>query len=126
MNKSGRSIINRRAFLRGAGTVAVGLPFLESLPERSAWAQSQTPVFGLFIVTSCGVVQKWGSEPEKFWPTAVGELTTANMTAMTDRAVGVLADHASRLLVVRGVKYPYGNPNCGRPSAVVDRSEVDR
>ena len=33
-----RPIINRRAFLRGAGTVAVGLPFLEGLPERSAWA----------------------------------------------------------------------------------------
>ena len=30
--------INRRAFLRGAGTVAIGLPFLEGLPERSAWA----------------------------------------------------------------------------------------
>jgi hypothetical protein len=126
MNKSGRSIINRRAFLRGAGTVAVGLPFLESLPERSAWAQSQTPVFGLFIVTSCGVVQKWGSEPEKFWPTAVGELTTANMTAMTDRAVGVLADHASRLLIVRGVKYPYGNPNCGHSHGLAQSLTAQR
>ena len=33
---SPRSTINRRAFLRGAGTVAIGLPFLEGLPERSA------------------------------------------------------------------------------------------
>jgi hypothetical protein len=119
MNKSGRSTINRRAFLRGAGTVAVGLPFLESLPERSAWAQSQTPVFGLFIVTSCGVVQKYGNEPEKFWPTAVGELTTANMTAATDRATGILADYANRLLIVRGVKYPYRNPNCGHSNGLV-------
>ena len=45
-----RNAINRRAFLRGAGTVAIGLPFLEGLPERSAWAASSPPVFTLFIV----------------------------------------------------------------------------
>jgi len=33
-----KNAFNRRAFLRGAGTVAIGLPFLEGLPERSAWA----------------------------------------------------------------------------------------
>lgn len=27
-----RSHINRRAFLRGAGGIAIGLPFLEGLP----------------------------------------------------------------------------------------------
>ena len=118
-NNTGRSRINRRAFLRGAGTVAVGLPFLESLPERSAWAQAQTPVFGLFVVTSCGVVQKSGNEPEKFWPTEEGALTTAGMAAMTDRATGVLADHADRLLIVRGVNYPYRNPNCGHSNGLV-------
>ena len=34
-----RIAVNRRAFLRD-GAVAVGLPFLEGLPERSAWASS--------------------------------------------------------------------------------------
>jgi hypothetical protein len=118
-NDTRRSRINRRAFLRGAGTVAVGLPFLESLPDRSAWAQSQTPVFGLFIITSCGVVQKSGSDPEKFWPTEVGPLTTAGMAAMTDRATGILADHADKLLIVRGVDYPYGNSGCGHSNGLV-------
>ena len=35
-----RRPINRRAFLR-AGAVAVGLPFLEGLPDRSAWAAGE-------------------------------------------------------------------------------------
>ena len=43
-----RRHLNRRAFLTGAGTVAVGLPFLESLPSRSAWAADATPVFTFF------------------------------------------------------------------------------
>jgi len=125
-NHTDRSRINRRAFLRGAGTVAVGLPFLESLPERSAWAQSQTPVFGFFIITSCGVVQKSGSDPEKFWPTEVGPLTTAGMAAMTDRATGVLADHADKLLIVRGVNFPYNNPNCGHSNGLVQSLTAQR
>lgn len=125
-NNTGRSRINRRAFLRGAGTVAVGLPFLESLPERSAWAQSQTPVFGLFIITSCGVVQKAGSDPEKFWPTEVGPLTTTGMAAMTDRATGILADYADKLLIVRGVNFPYGNPNCGHSNGLVQSLTAQR
>ena len=32
-----KKVVNRRAFLYGAGGVAIGLPFLEGLPERSAW-----------------------------------------------------------------------------------------
>ena len=37
-----RAVVNRRAFLR-AGAVAVGLPFLEGLPSRSAWAADAPP-----------------------------------------------------------------------------------
>ena len=88
-----RNRINRRAFLRGAGTVAIGLPFLEGLQERSAWAQSAPPVFSFTIVGSCGVV---GS---KFFPTATGPLTTANLSAATDKAVSVLAPHARKSIV---------------------------
>jgi hypothetical protein len=98
---------NRRAFLR-AGAVAIGLPFLESLPERSAWAADAPPVFGLFIVAACGVV---GS---RFFPDAPGELSSAGLGAMTGKATSVLAPHAERLLFLKGVNFPMGGPtNCG-------------
>ena len=61
-----KNAINRRAFLRGAGTVAVGLPFLEGLPERSAWAAGAPPVFTMMMVGSGGVVGK------NFFPDATG------------------------------------------------------
>jgi hypothetical protein len=114
------SRINRRAFLRGVGTAGVALPFLEGVPERSAWSQTENPVFGLFVVTSCGVVQKSGSDPEKFWPTADGPLTTASMQAFAaDRCTGLLAEHAARLLIVRGVGYPYRSTGCGHSQGLV-------
>lgn len=112
--------LSRRAFLRGAGTLGVGLPFLEGMPSRSAWAQDENPVFGLFICTSNGVVQKWSNEPEKFWPSATGPLTTASMQAdAAERATGLLAEHASKLLLVRGVNYPGGPPGCGHAQGLV-------
>jgi hypothetical protein len=119
MNPSA-SRINRRAFLRAAGTLGVGLPFLEGLPERSAFAQDAKPVFGFFICTACGVAQKDGGDPETFWPTAEGPLTTASMNAFAmERSTGILADHASRLLIVRGVNYPYGSSGCGHAQGLV-------
>lgn len=101
------SLVNRRAFLR-AGAVAVGLPFLESLPERSAWAADSSPVFGLFIVAACGVV---GS---KFFPNATGALSSASLGGMTDKATAVLAPHAEHLLFLKGINFPMNGPtNCG-------------
>ncbi len=115
-----RPHVNRRAFLRAAGTLGVGLPFLEGMPERSAFAQAETPRFAFFICTSCGVVQKSGGDPEKFWPTADGPLTTESMQAFAaDRCTGILADHAARLLIVRGVNYPYGLGGCGHAQGLV-------
>lgn len=99
---------NRRAFLRGAGGIAIGLPFLEGLPERSAWAATKPPVFSFYMVAACGVVGK------SFFPAATGALTTAGLQGMTDKAVSVLAPHAANLLFVRGVNFP--NPTqsgCG-------------
>src|SRR6185503_17239267 len=93
-----RRAVNRRAFLR-AGAVAIGLPFLEGLPERSAWAQNSPPVFGLFIVAACGVV---GS---KFFPGSTGPLTSSGLGAMTDKATSVLAPHAEQLLFLKGVNF---------------------
>ena len=103
-----RSTINRRAFLRGAGGVAIALPFLEGLPERSAWAANGDPVFSFYIVAACGVV---GS---KFFPAATGALTTAGLTGESGKATSVLAPHAARLLFIKGINFPMNSPtNCG-------------
>lgn len=98
---------NRRAFLR-AGAIAIGLPFLEGLPIRSAWAADNPPVFSLFIVAACGVVGK------KFFPDATGALTSASLGALTDKATSVLAPHAAKLLFVKGINFPMPNvTGCG-------------
>lgn len=112
--------ISRRALLRGAGTLGVALPFLEGMPSRSAWAADENPVFSLFICTANGVVQKWSTEAEKFWPSALGALTTASLQAdAAERATGILAEHASKLLLVRGVRYGTGLSGCGHAQGLV-------
>jgi hypothetical protein len=106
-NPMNRSTVNRRAFLT-AGTVAVGLPFLEGLPSRSAWAQNATPVFTFFVVAQNGVVGK------NFFPSATGALTTASLAGATGMATSVLAPHAANLLFIKGINYPQPGPkSCG-------------
>jgi hypothetical protein len=100
---SRRPSVNRRAFLR-AGAIAIGLPFLEGLPDRSAWAADSPPVFSLFIVAGNGVVQS------KFFPGAIGPLTTASLSAMTDKATSALASHAANLLFVKNLNFPQSGP----------------
>lgn len=103
-----RPLMNRRAFLRGAGAVAVGLPFLEGLPHRSAWAQNNPPVFSLYIVAACGVVGG------KFFPSATGALTQSSLAGMADKATSVLSPHAQNLLFIKGVNFPMANvTGCG-------------
>jgi len=116
-----RTRFPRRAFLRAAGTLGVGLPFLEGMPERSAFAAGETPRFAFFVCCSCGVVQSGGRrDPERFWPGADGPLTTASMQAdAAERCTGILADHASRLLIVRGVNYPHRSSGCGHAQGLV-------
>lgn len=94
-----RARLNRRAFLRGTAGVALGLPFLESLPERSAWAAGKAPVFSLFICAVDGVV------PASFFPDAVGELTSPSLAA-AEKATSKLSAHAQNLLFVRGINWP--------------------
>ena len=102
-----RSTINRRAFLRGAGTVAIGLPFLEGLPERSAWAASSPPVFSFFMVAACGVVGN------RFFPTATGALSSSALSS-SGTAVAALAPHAANLLFIKNLNFPNGGPkSCG-------------
>jgi hypothetical protein len=103
-----RRHINRRAFLTGGGLVAVGLPFLEGLPSRSAWAQEATPVFTFFVVGQNGVVGK------NFFPSATGALTTASLAGATGMATSVLSPHAANLLFLKGINYVNPGPrSCG-------------
>jgi hypothetical protein len=104
--------VNRRAFLRGAGGVAIGLPFLESLPERSAWAADAPPTFALFMVAACGVV------PGKFLPAAKGALTDDGLKS-SGKAVSALHAHAANLLMLQA-NYPMsGVTGCGHAQGLV-------
>src|SRR6185436_10834492 len=98
-----RAAVNRRAFL-SAGAVAIGLPFLEGLPERSAWAADAPPVFSLFIVTANGVVGN------KFFPDDTGALTPDALAGMPEKATSVLAPHAAKLLFLNGLNFPAPSP----------------
>ncbi len=100
----------RRNFLRGAAGLTVGLPFLEGLPGRSAWAQNEVPVFSLFMVAANGVVS------DRFFPASAGALDSANLSG---KAVGALSDYASNLLVVSGLSLPVGGRGCGHAEALV-------
>ena len=102
-SRKGRGL-NRRAFLRGAAGVSVALPFLESLPERSAWAAGEEPIFSLFICTACGVV------PEQFFPDSTGPLTREGLAA-AGKATSELAVQADDLLFLSGIDWTF--PNLG-------------
>jgi hypothetical protein len=78
--------------------VSVALPFLESLPERSAWAAGETPIFSLFICAVNGVV------PSQFFP-AEGPLTAEGLAA-AGKATSHLSAHAPNLLFVDGINWP--------------------
>ncbi len=99
---------NRRSFLKGAGSVAIGLPFLEGLPSRSAWAQDNQPVFTFFVAGQCGVVR------DKFFPSQGGALTADALTGGNDLATSALASHAENMLFIKGIDYPNPGPrSCG-------------
>lgn len=89
--------LNRRAFLYGLGGIGVGLPFLESVPDRSAWAADEHPTFTLLIGTGNGIIA------DAFWPSNLGPLTDLSSEV---NATGILGDYAGHLLFVRGLRYP--------------------
>lgn len=109
-------MISRRRFLRGLGTAAVALPFLESVRwTRRATAEVEGPrVYSFFIRQGNGVQQAYASEPERFWPRALGPLTRDNLgTTNGDRTLGLLADHADKLTFVRGTRFGFPGNGCG-------------
>jgi hypothetical protein len=119
MNKNS-SKLSRRWFLKGAGGVTLGLPMLDA--SRARGADPGPLKFALFVVGSNGVAMADPSrqgEVETFWPTKTGPLTTESLQAedtQSGRTLGMLAKHASRLLLVRGVNQPYGSAGCDHQS----------
>ena len=100
--------MTRRRFLRGAGGVVVGLPFLEGLSARRAGAVQPSSKFAVFVRQGNGVQQATDSgEPESFWPSfAPGAFTPAALAADTGRAVsGSSRTHAKDLTIVRGLRF---------------------
>lgn len=116
-------MMNRRMALRTAGGLMLGLPLLDAFTPRKANALAVRSPFVLIVVGDNGVVQAGATlggqgEPEMFWPTAIGPLTQEGLAADNEtRAIGELADHASRLLVVRGINLPYSSTGCSHSAA---------
>lgn len=129
----GRATLSRRLVLGGAGGAILALPLLESIggggPER-AKADDGVPPFAVFFRQGCGVAceqntSEVGSEPERFWPRSVGELTTDNVR---DRALDELVEYRQRLLVVGNVNmqnFDYGDGHArGALQALTARGPV--
>lgn len=109
----------RRAFLRGLGTVAVGLPLLDIFARNKARAdEAEVPRYVVFMRHANGVCQANSTEPEAFWPSQLGTLTADALRADSDRAISELADYADKLLLVRGTGYGFMGGPCGHQSAV--------
>jgi hypothetical protein len=111
---SSKKPVSRRFFLRGAGSVVVGLPMLDIFARSErARAQDAQRRFAVFIRQANGVAQAGNGETERFWPKALGALTTAQMMAESDRAVKELASYANKLLMVKGTKFAFSSNGCG-------------
>jgi hypothetical protein len=109
--------VSRRLVLKGAGGLTLGLPLLDATQARTAPVE---PVrFALFVVGANGVAQGDAAraEHDTFWPASPGSLTHAALWAQqAERTAGLLADHAQRLLFLRGVNQPFGSAGCDHQS----------
>jgi hypothetical protein len=110
---------SRRAFIKGAG-ITMALPFLDAVGGRKAMAADPAEIAPRFFVAvraGNGVRQAAGDEDEKWWPMDRGQLSRNSLTRVDGagemRAVGELADHADKLLIVEGTKYNYPGNGCG-------------
>jgi hypothetical protein len=108
----------RRRILKGAGGIVLGLPALETFMTKEAHAQAAKKIYTVFIQQQNGCIQGTSGDPQLFWPAALGPVTTESLAgADADKTMNELKDHASRLLLVRGVNFPFGNPvGCGHSS----------
>lgn len=101
--------LNRRQVLKGSGGATLALPALDVFERRAAAADA--PTYAAFVIGCNGVVQNLGSQPELFWPSKAGALTRAGLEAeQATRATAMLARHADKLLIVRGVNNAFPSP----------------
>jgi hypothetical protein len=117
-------MVTRRRFLQGLAGATVALPFLESVqflggPKARAAVVAGPPRYAVFVRQGNGCAQQTDSEPERFWPRALGAITTESLsTTDSDRAVAVLAPYADRLLLVRGTRYNFPGAGCGHSGGI--------
>ncbi|MDX2021182.1 MAG: DUF1552 domain-containing protein [Deltaproteobacteria bacterium] len=101
--------VSRRKVLRGWAGATLALPALDIFEGKAKAATK--PTYAVFVVGCNGVVQNLGEEPEMFWPSTTGALTTAKLEAdAKSRATGRLSRFASKLLLVRGVNQSFLSP----------------
>jgi hypothetical protein len=91
MKLMGKLKLDRRTLLRGAGSIAIALPWLEIMgPEKVAHAASGPAKRFLSVYTPGGTVL------DKFWPSNKADPSTSSILAP-------LAPHKDKLLVLKGL-----------------------
>jgi hypothetical protein len=95
-----KTFINRRKFLRGLGGAAVAAPFLASVAEQEAKAQGMTSTDPKRLIV---FFTHYGCLTDRWFPkVSHGQLATADYMNMD--TLSVMAPHASKLLMVRGIR----------------------
>jgi hypothetical protein len=106
---------SRRRFLVAAGGTVLPLPYLASLHACGGASVGEGVVAShpgghplIVVRPGSGVVQEDAGEPERFWPVALGPIDRRALAEESaDRVIAELADHADRLLLVRGTTMPF-------------------
>jgi Protein of unknown function (DUF1552) len=91
MNLMGKLKLNRRTMLRGAGSIAIALPWLEIMGTEKLAHAAGTPAKRFLSVYTPG-----GTVLDKFWPTDKADPSSSNI-------LKPLAAHKDKLLVVKGL-----------------------
>jgi hypothetical protein len=109
----------RRRFLRGAGGVLVGLPALDVFhPGRAAAQAPARKIYSALILQQNGAIQGHGTDPDRYWPRALGPISSAAMAGPdADRTTSELRDHADKLIFVRGLSFKHSRNHDGGPIA---------
>jgi hypothetical protein len=119
-----RKTIQRRQFLRGVGGVLVGLPALDVF-ARHARADAPRKIYGAFMLQQNGAIQGHWDDPDMFWPRAEGKIEKSAMLGIdADRTTSELADHADKLMFVRGLDFHYSSNHDGGPVAALTGAPV--
>jgi Protein of unknown function (DUF1552) len=91
---------NRRIFLRGLGGAAVAAPFLSSVAEQEAKAQSATMTDPKRLIV---MFTHYGCLTDRWFPAlSHGPLASSDYTAM--QTLSPMAPYAAKLLMVRGIR----------------------